>query len=332
MNKSYEFLRYDVTSTGTRCDSCCQNSKVIASLPSSHLLSLSYFHSFGITENYIVFLEQSVLLNYFYLMLTIIRNEPLARAFQTDKHFNTRIHLINKHTGHIVKQKFITKPQFSFHFLNCFEEYDSDQKLKQINIDVCSYELDDFNIENLTYENMYAGKLNESDLLKSLAKRIVVPIRNESPSSIEVECDLQVINSKVSFELPVINYSRCNGKRYLFTYGVNYYKLPFSIMKININNENEILEIKYESDVENDLLLPSEPIFVETPHDNGEEFDEDDGVLLVMVMSMECNDFLSIVDAKTMIETARCELDGIKCALSFHGFFADNQSYPELNK
>ena len=75
-------------------------------------------------------------------------------------------------------------------------------------------------------------------------------------------------------------------------------------------------------------FLPSEPVFVENP--NGTS--EDDGVLLVMILTSDKNDFLSILDAKTLKEVARCELpEETKGAFTFHGFFADKQNFNALH-
>ncbi len=93
----------------------------------------------------------------------------------------------------------------------------------------------------------------------------------------------------------------CNHVSIRYVYGVNYYKKPFSIVKLNVESCEEILEMKYfGKEIDS---LPSEPIFVENPNPKS----EDDGVLLVMILSEE-HDYLSILDAKNMNEIARAEL------------------------
>ncbi len=280
---AYEFLKFDVGPDGHGHNVSCKNAKVIASLSTNHWFGLSYFHSFGVTENYIVFLEQSLVLSYWHLILSILSNAPISSCFKPNKTFPTHIHLINKHTGQVVEQKFVTIPQFAFHYLNCFEVLDNSGSLKEICIDVCSYNIDTFDINNFTYENLYSGKVNESCILNSNAKRITVPFIQKSESSREDEiyCEIKVINS-IPFELPVINYRRNNGKPYKFVYGVSYYAVPFAVVKFNVHEEDgKVLKIVYDGDGD-DLLMPSEPVFVERCPDN-DNVDEDDGVLLVMV-------------------------------------------------
>ena len=73
--------------------------------------------------------------------------------------------------------------------------------------------------------------------------------------------------------------------------------------------------------------MPSEPVFVENPSATS----EDDGVLLVMVLS-EKNDFLSILDARNLNEIAQGVVpEEAKGAFSFHGFFADKKNFSKLN-
>lgn len=129
----------------------------------------------------------------------------------------------------------------------------------------------------------------------------------------------------------MINYRRNNGRPYKYVYGVTYFKLPFAVVKMNVMQTNgPVLKMVYDG-ANADLLMPSEPVFVErTP--GRDESDEDDGVLLVMVLSKMNNDFLSVIDAKTFEELARFEIVGVKFAFSFHGFFADQTLFPSLNK
>jgi carotenoid cleavage dioxygenase-like enzyme len=73
--------------------------------------------------------------------------------------------------------------------------------------------------------------------------------------------------------------------------------------------------------------LPSEPIFVESPNPTS----EDDGVLLVMVLS-DKNDFLSILDAKNLNEIAQALVpEDVLGAFTFHGLFADAKQLKSLD-
>ena len=133
----------------------------------------------------------------------------------------------------------------------------------------------------MTYYIQFEGKYNESNELKAMGKRITIPMNIETSNVIF--CDIREINSNTPFELPVINYRKNNGKMYQFSYGVTYYKCPFAVIKLYVQKKKgPMLKLDYVGKG-NDLLLPSEPIFVERlPFD--ENSAEDDGVLLVMVI------------------------------------------------
>jgi len=50
------------------------------------------------------------------------------------------------------------------------------------------------------------------------------------------------------------------------------------------------------------------------------------------VLSKKNNDFLSVVDAKNLVEICRFEIEDAKFAFTFHGFFADRNIFPRLNE
>ena len=318
LKSHYEFFRYTETTKNSKMkkekDECLNGTfEIIASLPSSYRFGLSYFHSFGVTPNYIIFLEQPLKLSYFHLLSSLVNSRPLSDCFVIKPELQTRIHLISKQTGEIVKQKYITQSQFCFHFINCFEETKSDgteNSGDEVCIDICSYDSSTFNINNFNYENLYSGKLDECKNIKALARRIRVPIRSKQ-SKKTIVCEMKDINSDFPFELPTINYAKYNGLPYKYMYGTNLYRRPYSILKINVHDSNDVIEFKY-GDSET-ALFPSEAIFVERPGAKT----EDDGILLVLILSEDQNDFLSILDAKDLKELAKAEfptnVKGIFC-------------------
>ena len=115
----YEFIRYKVVQD--KSNNPCEQAEVIASVPSTRDSGLSYFHSFGLTENYIVFMEQAVTINFKQMLMAVIKNKPATAGIITEKNAPTRIHIINKHTGQVMPKKFIADPQFTFHYINAFE-------------------------------------------------------------------------------------------------------------------------------------------------------------------------------------------------------------------
>jgi carotenoid cleavage dioxygenase-like enzyme len=303
--------------------------EMIVSLPSSHCFALSYYHSFALTQNYIVFLEQSVILDFIYLFYYLVSNGPLTNAFRSNDNFRTRIHLINRQTGEIHKNKYETEAQFCFHIINSYEDSNEESGKNEIIIDLCSYEMHEFDINNFTIENLFTiDAFSQSNKLKKpRIRRIRVPLEmNLVRNSNElIECHIEDLFKSVSLELPAINFKH-NGLKYTYFYGVNYFKRPFSIVKLNVLDKKEIYEMKYSGTEKDDHQFPSEPVFVERPNPTS----EDDGVLLVMVLSDQ-TDFLSILDARDLKELARAELpEDVRGAFTFHGFFADRKTFKKL--
>ena len=118
----YEFVKYDGKALKDPVlENILENGKIINTVPSSTPSGFSYFHSFGVTENYIIFLEQSLKLTIKSLVLNQIKNNPFVDSLYMEPSSNTRIHLINKTTGQITNQKYHTDPLFVFHHINAYE-------------------------------------------------------------------------------------------------------------------------------------------------------------------------------------------------------------------
>jgi len=313
---SYDFMKFD---SKEGMANACESVKLINRIPSSHKFGLSYFHSFGLSENYIIFLEQSLVFDFrLGLINSIIFNKPFSTCLKMQKDFATKIVLIDRKTGNILPQKWYTDPQFTFHHINAYEANNN------VIVDVASYDPKNFHIDNFSYDEELHERTDDF-LQRSVAyaKRITIPLNVSADK--QTYCQLKEINTKSFIELPTINYAKFNTKMYNYVYGIGSTKPPHSIVKINVNKFNDSIEAVIQSD--NDHILPSEPIFVENPE--GKE--EDDGVLLSLVLGNKY-DYLTILDAKTLEEVARAELpESVKATFSFHGFFADNKTYAKLN-
>jgi carotenoid cleavage dioxygenase-like enzyme len=310
----YEFIRLK---GGEKDVDAIKNAQSIARIPSTRSKGPSYFHAFGLSQNYIIFLEQALTISFRDMIKVLIKNEPRSKALIMEPNEPTRIHIINKHTGEVLSQKYITDPQFAFHYINAYE------KDNEIRLDLCSYDAKYFDINSFSSQNSYSEDSLASRDMKLLGRRITIPLNKQD--SKEIYCPIKDIHSELKFELPTINYWRYNTLPYNYVYGINHYKSPFSVIKLNVENPNDLKEQKYsESDFK---FLPSEPVFVEKPNPTS----EDDGVVLVMVLS-DKNDYLSILDAKSFSEIARAEFPAdVKGAFTFHGFFADSMEFKSLN-
>ena len=319
----YTILRYRGGKEAVDSTNICEHAEVIAEIPSSHSLGLSYFHSFGVTENFIIFLEQSLKFSLTSFLTGLISNKSFKDALIMDESFNTRIHIIDKKTGEIRKQKYLTDPLFLFHHINAYEKKDASNHLTELICDICAYDPKFFDINALSYAGFLTKENTGTKKLHSIGRRITIPFGEKQDKPIY--CQIKDINSDLAFELPTINYLRFNGKFYKYFYGVNYHQRPFSVVKINVENPSEVWQKSYDRDGEE--YLPSEPVFAENPNPQS----EDDGVLLVMVLSKK-NDYLSILDAKNLNEIAQGIVpEKVLASFTFHGFFADKKAFKVLN-
>lgn len=111
----------------------------------------------------------------------------------------------------------------------------------------------------------------------------------------------EVITTKgPGFDFCVIN-PKYQGKKYQYTYGISSYISPFSpyahkMIKVDVDTK-ETVEWKCQVD-----QVPHEPVFV--PNPTGKS--EDDGLLLtVLKMKFTEENFLVVIDAKSMKEVGR---------------------------
>ncbi|XP_006754522.1 PREDICTED: beta,beta-carotene 15,15'-dioxygenase isoform X2 [Myotis davidii] len=280
----------------TKRKSPLQHTEVLCSIPSRSLLSPSYYHSFGVTENYIVFLEQPFKLDILKMATAYIRGVSWASCLAFHREDKTYIHIVNQRTGKPVSTKFYTDPMVVFHHINAYEEDGC------LLFDVIAYE------DSSLYDCFYLANLkqgfegNSRIVPVPTLKRFAVPLCTDKNAEVgsnliklasttaralkekddQVYCQPELLCE--GLELPQINYAH-NGKRYRWG---------------------------------EEHCWPSEPVFVSTP----DAKEEDDGILLSAIVSSDPQKlpFLLILDAKTFAELARAYVD-VDMHLDLHGLF-----------
>ncbi|XP_062966855.1 beta,beta-carotene 15,15'-dioxygenase [Cynocephalus volans] len=298
--------------------------EVFCSIPSHSLLSPSYYHSFGITENYVVFLEQPFKLDILKLATAYMRGVTWASCLTFHREDKTYIHIVDQRTRKPVPIKFYTDPMLVFHHVNAYEEDGC------IVFDIVAYE------DNSIYQLFYLANLNqdfqENSTLTSVPtlRRFAVPLHVDKNAEVgsslvklpsttatalkekddQVYCQPELLFT--GLELPRINYAR-NGKqyRYIFAAEVQWSPVPTKIIKYDLLTKSSLRW-------EEEGCWPAEPVFVPMPGAK----DEDDGVLLSAIVSTHPQKppFLLILDAKSMTELARASVD-VEMNLDLHGIF-----------
>uniref|UniRef100_G1PR13 Beta-carotene oxygenase 1 n=1 Tax=Myotis lucifugus TaxID=59463 RepID=G1PR13_MYOLU len=308
----------------TKRKSPLQHTEVLCSIPSRTLLSPSYYHSFGVTKNYIVFLEQPFKLDILKMATAYIRGVSWASCLAFHREDKTYIHIVDQRTGKPVSTKFYTDPMVVFHHINAYEEDGC------LLFDVIAYE--DSSLYDCFYlDNLKQGFEGNSRIVPvPTLKRFAVPLCTDKNAEVgsnliklasttaralkekddQVYCQPELLCE--GLELPQINYAH-NGKqyRYVFAFEVQRSPIPNKILKYDILTKSFLRWGE-------EHCWPSEPVFVPTP----DAKEEDDGILLSAIVSSDPQKlpFLLILDAKTFAELARAYVD-VDMHLDLHGLF-----------
>ncbi|XP_051266943.1 beta,beta-carotene 15,15'-dioxygenase [Dicentrarchus labrax] len=301
-----------------------KNVEVVCTVPCRSLLTPSYYHSFGMTENYFILIEQPFKLDILKMATAYMRGVNWASCLKFCPEEKTLIHLIDRKTGKEIETKYYTGAMVVYHHVNAYEDDG------HVLFDVIAYN------NSSLYDMFYLSKLkknpgfHDDSYSKPNYRRFVLPIHSDPGIAVgedlvklkyttasavkekegKLMCQAEVLCE--GFELPRINYG-INGKRHQFVYGncVEESALSKQIAKL----DTETKKMVYWSE---DNCWPSEPVFI--PRPNGEA--EDDGVVLTSVINTNPGQscFILILDARTFKEIARAY---VKAELNkdVHGFF-----------
>ncbi|NWT15378.1 BCDO2 oxygenase, partial [Vireo altiloquus] len=117
---SYNIIRVPPQESGH--GDTLEGAKVLCSIPPMDKAKPSYYHSFGMTENYIIFIEQPLKLNLLKIITSKLRGKTILDGISWEPQHNTYFHVVNKSTGEVLPGQFCSKPFVTFHQINAFEE------------------------------------------------------------------------------------------------------------------------------------------------------------------------------------------------------------------
>nr|XP_045001377.1 beta,beta-carotene 9',10'-oxygenase isoform X4 [Jaculus jaculus] len=308
--------------------------QVICSIVSTEKMRPSYYHSFGMTKNYIIFIEQALKMNLWKIATSKIRGKAFSEGMSWEPQCNTRFYVVDKRTGQLLPGMYYSKPFVTFHQINAFEDQGC------VVIDLCCQDdgrsLAVYQLQNLRKAGEGLDQVYNS-VAKSFPRRFVLPLdvsvnapegENLSPLSYSSASAVKQRDGKIwcsyeslhhedlekegGIEFPQINYGQFSGKKYNFFYGCGFRHLVGdSLIKVDVVNKT--LKVWRE-----DGFYPSEPIFVPVPG----AIEEDDGVILSVVITPNQNEnnFLLVLDAKNFEELGRAEVP-VRMPYGFHGTF-----------
>ncbi|KAM8904928.1 beta,beta-carotene 15,15'-dioxygenase [Spinachia spinachia] len=299
----------------------------VCAIPFRSTLFPSYYHSFGMTDNYVVFVEQPFKLDIVKLATAYFRGINWGSCLKFDKDDVTLFHVVDKNTGKASSTRFHGDPIVVFHHINAYEAEG------HVVLDLIAYR--DSNLYEMFYlRNMRqeSEALVESNKNSSppVCQRFVLPLHvskdaaggsqlvtltDTTARAVKQEDGSVYCRPETLFEgleLPAINYG-FNGKKYRYFYGsrMEWSPHPNKIAKFDIVTREHV-EWRQEN------CFPSEPVFVASPG----AVEEDEGVILSSVISPDPNisPFMLVLDARSLEEVARASIPA-SVHMDLHGLF-----------
>ncbi len=250
----------------------------------------AYMHSFGLSERWIVLAEFPFVVNPLRIAFS---GRPYIENYRWKPELGTRFTLFDRTTGQ-ASGPFATDPFFGFHHINAYDDGD------EVVVDISLFD-DASIVEDLYLERLRAGKPTAAPEVRRF--RI-------APGSGAVAHERLV---ETGFDLPRINYGRCNERPYRYAWGVGWGDSGWLETIVKADVERRETDVWAEPG-----LYPGEPVFVAEP---GAEA-EDAGVLLSVVLDANRGgSFLLVLDAASLEERARAEAPH-HIPFGFHGQFS----------
>jgi len=261
----------------------------------------TYFHSFGLTPGYFIFIEMPWELDIFRLVTGQLRGIPLAECYSWNPQKGTKFHVVSRKDGTVTT--FSTEAFFVFHTVNAFEEGG------KIVIDIAAYPDASINAE-FFFDHLLTRGLSRKSAAR--LKRFTLDLDTGIVGN-------TVICGEETFDLPGIS-RNVAGRAYRYAYGLGMpddpgTDFPARLLKIDVTRGTSTAW-------QADQAFPGEPVFVARPGGA----DEDDGVVLSLVFDGRSGtSYLLILDGTTMKEVARAVLPH-RIPFGLHGIFVEGHS------
>ncbi|XP_037321072.2 carotenoid-cleaving dioxygenase, mitochondrial [Pungitius pungitius] len=327
---SYNIIK--VPPTKQTAEDTLEGVSVLCSIPSSEKSKPSYYHSFGMSENYVVFIEQPIKMNLLKIVTGKLRGKSISDRILWDPTLNTIFHLIHKQTGKVSAVKYLAKPLLTLHQINAYEEGGF------LVLDMCASDdgaaINNYNVQNLRKSGEDLDEVYNT-LCRVFPRRFVLPLnvdqetpygKNLNPigsatsvrfAKNQVFCTHEDLHGEDlseygGLEFPQINYAKYNTRPYRYFYGCGFRHLVGdSLIKMDLNGKR--MKVWEEPG-----RYPSEPVFVPSPNAT----EEDDGVVMSVVITpnKDKSTFLLVLDAATFAELGRAAVP-VNIPYGFHGTF-----------
>ncbi|CAG7659416.1 unnamed protein product [Allacma fusca] len=324
-----KFNVYKIPRKGFTSKEMMKNSKVIASIPSRWSTGLAYNHSFGMTENYLIFIEQPYIVSFSKLASSVVKGGSAFKDWLEWKSEEKNRFVVIEKSGKLIKTEYYSSSAFFFlHFINAYEQDG------EIIIDINAYK------SPAVLDKMYIRDLRSTSTVEEVdppcAQRFIIPLIDpkaapEEVNLVRAEGTLAraikaghvitlypEIKSDYGLELPAINKNFLGKKANYFYAAGTVCENIFSNSLCKINLETRETQFWRRSE----FMYPGEPVFIRNPQGQA----EDDGVIISAVTDVSKeNDFLVFIDAKSWQEIGRA-LFSSHVPQALHGLFLENPS------
>ncbi|GFV47804.1 beta,beta-carotene 15,15'-dioxygenase [Trichonephila clavipes] len=118
-------MKYHIFKTPPKGDegqSALESTTILSTISSSYTTCLSYYHSFGLSENYILLVEQPYLLNTLRMATSGIVGYCFNDLLDWYPDEKVIFRLMDRETGIEIETKYVTNAFFFFHHINTYEE------------------------------------------------------------------------------------------------------------------------------------------------------------------------------------------------------------------
>jgi len=183
------------------------NLEIVSEQPSSRAMSVSYLHSFFMTEHYLIFTEQPWIFGSLpeTIFKHIILGKSLGEIMYWDAESTTRFHVMEKSTGKILATKYEGDAMGFFHVINAYEENDNiflDAPFKASPTSYGAFTIKNLASDPITYQNFMMSTGPTAGISKRWVLPLKVPERFSPPAQLKLTEDGQVDPNSYSSLLP----------------------------------------------------------------------------------------------------------------------------------
>eukprot|EP00095_Tigriopus_kingsejongensis_P007905 snap_masked-scaffold132_size323655-processed-gene-2.5 protein:Tk07905 transcript:snap_masked-scaffold132_size323655-processed-gene-2.5-mRNA-1 annotation:"-carotene 9 -oxygenase" len=316
----YHIMKF-TKSNETDPKAIASSAEIVATIPSRMKTYFSYYHSFGMSENYFFFIEQPWVANTMKLISSKVKGIAFLECLEWMPEEKNQFHLVERSSGKTTIS-FTFKTKHPFFFLNHINTFEDGKG--NLVADLLTYDSPDL-LQQLYLEKLKGGKFEIKD--ESKIQRFVIPLQGDQKegenlvsghgkaSAVRegniIWLEPNTILEESGCEHPSINPVH-KGKPYKFSYvigwmnSVNRGFFANAITKVNMDTGETVCW------KEEEFCHPAEAMFIPKPAQNeGGSMFEDDGIIMASVTDVreDHKDFIVFLDARTMAETARAKFD-----------------------